>query len=445
MRVYKFGGASVKDPASVKNVARIIRDHRGSGPLVVVISAMGKTTNALEKLCACFMEGRRDEMFQIFEDIKAMHFEITRGLFPDTNDAVFKVLEQSFYQLLYYISEAPGTNYDYEYDRIVSTGEIASTQIISAYLKKSGLENRLYPAQKLIITDAHFRDAQLDWISSERAIKEQLLPFLQEKNSGNPPLVVTQGFLGGTPQGFTTTLGREGSDFTAAIIAYALNANEVVIWKDVPGLLNADPKIIPATHLLKNISYQEAIELSYYGATVIHPKTIKPLLSKNIPLKVKSFFRPDEPGSVINDNPTQDNEIPSYIFKFNQVLVSIFPKDFSFIAEHKLARIFADFAKFGVKINLMQNSAISFSVCFDRDKTKTPALLRHLKKNFNVKYNDDMELITIRHYENVSLGDLVKGREVMLEQKSRTTLQLVVKQAEALDVQARKTQWEPHV
>ncbi len=428
MRVYKFGGASVKDPASVQNVSRIIRDHWDTGPLVVVISAMGKTTNALEKLCACFMEGRKDEMLQIFEEIKVWHFEITRGLFSDTDDAIYKVLEQSFYQLLYYISEAPGTHYDYEYDRIVSTGEIVSTQIISAYLKKNELDNRLYPAQKLIITDAHFRDAQLDWISSERSIKEQLLPYLQEKNINKPPLVVTQGFLGGTPQGFTTTLGREGSDFTAAIIAYALNADEIVIWKDVPGLLNADPKIIAETVLLKNISYLEAIELSYYGATIIHPKTIKPLLSKNIPLKVKSFFRPDEHGSVINDNSSQDKEIPSYIFKFNQVLASIFPKDFSFIAEHKLARIFADFAKFGVKINLMQNSAISFSVCFDRDKTKTPALLRHLKKNFNVKYNEDMELITIRHYENVSIGDLVKGREVVMEQKSRTTLQLVVKQ-----------------
>lgn len=430
MRVYKFGGASVQDPASVQNVARIIRDHCGAGPLVVVISAIGKTTNALEKLCACFMEGQRDEMFRLFDEVKARHFEIARELFPDTGDAVFKVLEQSFYQLFYYVSEPPGTNYDYEYDRIVSTGEIVSTQIVSAYLRKQGLENRLYPAQKLIITDANFRDAQIDWISTERAIKEQLLHFLQEGNSTNPPLVVTQGFLGGTPQGFTTTLGREGSDFTAAILAYALNATEIVIWKDVPGLLNADPKIIAETHLLKNISYQEAIELAYYGATVIHPKTIKPLLSKNIPLKVKSFFHPGEPGSVIDDNASRDKEIPSYIFKFNQVLASIFPKDFSFIAEQKLARIFADFAKLGVKINLMQNSAISFSVCFDRDKTKTPALLRQLKKNFNVKYNEDMELITIRHYENVHIDDLVRGREVMMEQKSRTTLQLVVKQAE---------------
>ncbi len=443
MRVFKFGGASVKDPASVQNVARIIRNQCGNGPLVVVISAMGKTTNALEKLCACFMEGQRDGMFRIFEEIKVRHFDIARGLFSDTDDAVFKVLEQSFYQLFYYISEAPGSNYDYEYDRIVSTGEIVSTQIVSHYLRKQGLVNRLYPAQKLIITDAHFRDAQLDWILTERAIKEQILPFLQEKNSGNLPLVLTQGFLGGTPQGFTTTLGREGSDFTAAILAYALNATEIVIWKDVPGLLNADPKIIPQTHLLKNISYQEAIELAYYGATVIHPKTIKPLLSKNIPLKVKSFFYPGEPGSVINDNASHDKEIPSYIFKFNQVLASIFPKDFSFIAEQKMARIFADFAKLGVKINLMQNSAISFSVCFDRDKTKTPALLRQLKKNFNVKYNEDMELITIRHYENVSIDSLVRGREVMMEQKSRTTLQLVVKQAEALVMHAQDSESGP--
>jgi aspartate kinase len=428
MRVFKFGGASVQDPSSVGNVARIIRNHCGNDPLVVVISAMGKTTNALEKLCACFMEGRKEDMLNIFEEIKAGHFEIARALFPDTGDAIFQVLEQSFYQLLYYISEAPGSNYDYEYDRIVSTGEIVSTQIISAYLNKQGLDNRLYPAQKLIITDAHFRDAQIDWISSTRAIQEQLTPFLQTTKTGKPPLILTQGFLGGTPQGFTTTLGREGSDFTAAIIAYALNAAEVIIWKDVPGLLNADPKIFPDTVLLKNISYQEAIELSYYGATIIHPKTIKPLLSKGIPLKVKSFFRPEEEGSVINENAFSDNQTPSYIFKYNQVLVSIFPKDFSFIAEQRLAQIFTDFAGYGVKINLMQNSAISFSVCFDRDKTKTPALLRRLKKNYNVKYNEDMELITIRHYDNVSIDDLVRGREVMLEQKSRTTLQLVVRQ-----------------
>ncbi len=428
MHVFKFGGASVKDAASVKNVARIIREHHGNTPLVLVVSAMGKTTNALEQLCSHFMEGRRDEMLQLFERVKSTHIEIAKSLFEEQTDPIYNVLEQSFYQLYYYISESPGQNYNYEYDRIVSTGEIVSTQIVSAYLQKSGLVNRLFPARKLVITDAHFRDARVDWILSARAIQEQLIPYLQQKqDTEHPPLVITQGFLGGTPQGFTTTLGREGSDFTAAIIAYVLQAREVVIWKDVPGLLNADPKIFDNTLLLENISYQEAIELAYYGATVIHPKTLKPLLSKNIPLKVKSFFSPDKPGSLINDIGAMDKHMPSYIFKFKQVLASIFPKDFSFIAEQNMARIFADFAKHNVKINLMQNSALSFSVCFDMDRVKTPALLRDLKKNFNVKHNTDMELITVRHYEQAGIEDLLKGREVVLEQKSRTTLQMVVR------------------
>ncbi len=429
MRVFKFGGASVKDPASVQNVARIIKDQHGTEPLVVVLSAMNKTTNALEKLCAYFMEGNKPDMLHVFKEIKDMHFRIARGLFHDQNHPVFSVLEQSFYQLYYYINEPPGNNYNYEYDRIVSTGEMVSSQIISIYLKETGLHNQLFAAQKLLITDANFRDANLDWITTTQTIREQLMPCLKKsKHEDLPPLVITQGFIGGTPQGFTTTLGREGSDFSAAIIAYALNASEVVIWKDVPGLLNADPKILKDTLLLQNISYQEAIELSYYGATIIHPNTLKPLLSKNIPLRVKSFARPSLPGSLINNNENNDKQVPSYIFKFRQVLVSIFPLDFSFIAEHKLSRIFADFAGHGVKMNLMQNSALSFSACFDYDKTKTPALLRDLKKNFHVKYNTNLELITVRHYTSACMDKLTKGRDVVLEQKSRTTLQIVVRE-----------------
>lgn len=428
MRVFKFGGASVKDPASVQNVARIIKDQHGTEPLVVVLSAMDKTTNALEKLCGCFMEGNKQGMLKMFEKIKTMHLQVARGLFPDHTHPVFSVLEQSFYQLFYYINEPPGNNYNYEYDRIVSTGEMVSSQIISTYLKETGLHNQLFAAQKLFITDANFRDATVDWILTSQTIQEQLIPYLQKsKDADRPPLVTTQGFIGGTSQGFTTTLGREGSDFSAAIIAYALNASELVIWKDVPGLLNADPKILKDTVLLENISYQEAIELSYYGATVIHPNTLKPLLSKNIPLRVKSFAHPSLPGSLINNNESNDKQVPSYIFKFKQVLVSIFPLDFSFIAEHKLSRIFADFASHGVKMNLMQNSALSFSACFDHDKTKTPALLRDLKKNFHVKYNANLELITVRHYTRACIDKLIKGREVVLEQKSRTTLQMVVR------------------
>ena len=427
MQVFKFGGASVKDPDSVRNVVRIIKEH-GSRPLVVVISAMGKTTNALEKLTAFFMEGHKEGMTDIYDQVRQFHFDIASGLFPDKRHKIFSILEQSFYQLYYYITETPGSNYNYEYDRIVSTGEQVSTQIVSLYLNENGVPNQLFPAQKLIITDAHFRDAHIDWILTPRVVKSKLMPYLRPTADNNKPsVVITQGFIGGTSQGFTTTLGREGSDYTAAIIAYSLDASEVIIWKDVPGVLNADPKLFADTMLMPNLSYQEAIELAYYGATVIHPKTLKPLLRKGIPLKVKSFFAPDSQGTVINQQSESDSLLPSYIIKFNQVLASIFPKDFSFIAEHNLSRIFADFAQHGVKINLMQNSAISFSVCFDKDKTKTPALLRDLGKNFHVKYNDQLELITIRHYEKADTRPLIQGREVLLEQKSRTTLQMVVR------------------
>ncbi len=427
MRVFKFGGASVKNPEAVRNVASIIRQH-GEKSLVVVISAMAKTTNALEKLTQHYMEGEFEKMMKVYEEVRQFHLDLTHGLFDDPKHAVFFHVEQTFFHLLRYIEEKPSANYNYEYDRIVSTGEIVSTQIVSHYLNYSGIRNQWFDSRKLIITNANFRDARVDWILTSQAVKKALLPYLKPaENSKKPGIVLTQGFLGATTQGFTTTLGREGSDYSAAIIAYSLRASEVIIWKDVPGLLNADPKLFDQTLLLPNISYQEAIELSYYGATVIHPKTLKPLLSRNIPLKIKSFFQPTEPGTIINENSENDNQVPSYIFKFNQVLVSIFPKDFSFIAEHNLSRIFSDFAKNGVKINLMQNSAISFSVCFDRDRINTPALLRDLEKNFTVKYNFDLKLITVRHYEKAMIDSLIGGGEVLLEQKSRTTLQMVVK------------------
>lgn len=432
MQVYKFGGASVKDPQSIKNVVRIINEF-SQKPLLVVISAMAKTTNALEQLTSLYVEGEKELMFALFDEIKEFHLDIVRQLFPGPRPAIREVLDQTFLHLQRYIEEKPGSSYNFEYDRIVSAGEMVSTQIVSAYLHQCGIDHQWYAAPKLIITDGNFRDAHVDWILTEQAVKKGLSPYLRPTTStGKPSIVLTQGFLGGTPQGFTTTLGREGSDYTAAILAYAMNASEVIIWKDVPGLLNADPKLLDQTLMLPNISYQEAIELAYYGATVIHPKTLKPLLSKNIPLRVKSFYDPEAPGTIINENHVNDNQVPSYIFKFKQVLVSIFPKDFSFIAEQNLSRIFSEFARHEVKINLMQNSAISFSVCFDHDKIKTPALLRSLEKNFNVKYNDNLQLVTIRHYEKAGVESIISGKEVMLEQKSRTTLQMVVKPQEGL-------------
>ncbi len=427
MIVYKFGGASVKNAEAVKNVAKIIT-QQVHAPLIVVISAMGKTTNALEQLTQEYFSGNIDKAKHMLNEIKNFHVNIASGLFEKKNHIIFNIIERTFYHLFYYIQEPPGKNYNYEYDRIVSTGEIISTQIVSEYLNESKIDNRWFNARDLIITDSNYRDAGVDWLKTEKAIQSKIVSWFKKNNQRTNPIAITQGFLGGTTQGFVTTLGREGSDYTAAIIAYTLKADEVIIWKDVPGLLNADPKIMNNTQLLKNISYQEAIELSYYGATVIHPKTLKPLLKRNIPLKVKSFYHPEQQGSIINKEFLNDNSYPSYIFKSNQILLSIFPKDFSFIAEYNLSRIFSEFARHGIKINLMQNSALSFSVCFDEDLIKTPLLLKNLEKIYHLKYNSQSEIITIRHYEKANLKEILQDREILLEQKSRTTLQWVVKQ-----------------
>ncbi len=426
MIVYKFGGASVKNADAVRNVAAIINSHK-EGPLTVIISAMGKTTNMLEKLTETYFSGELEVSKSILEEIKQFHIAIALELFSEKNHTIFDVIERTFYHLYYYIRETPGKNYNYEYDRIVSTGEMISTQIVSEYLQWINVHSRWFNASDLIITDSNYRDAGVDWLKTEKAVKSRILAWFRRPSQHPRPVAITQGFVGGTTQGFITTLGREGSDYSAAIIAYVIGAKKVVIWKDVSGLFNADPKKLNNPILLKNISYQEAIELAYYGATVIHPKTLKPLLKKNIPLIVKSFYNPSQEGSIINHEYLHDNSHASYIFKSNQMLLSIFPKDFSFIAEQNLSRIFSEFARAGIKINLMQNSALSFSVCFDEDKIKTPPLLRNLKKIYHIKYNTRVELITIRHYEKANLEVLLQGKEILMEQKSRTTLQWVVK------------------
>ena len=435
MKVYKFGGASVRNADAVRNVAAIINNH-DEGPLIVVISAMGKTTNMLEKLTGTYFSGELEVAKSILEEIKTFHLDIAAELFIRKDHTIFDIIERTFYHLYYYIRETRGKNYNYEYDRIVSTGEIISTQIVSEYLHQINIFNRWFNARDLIITDSNYRDAGVDWLKTEKAVKSKVLAWFSKHNQDPKPVAITQGFVGGTTQGFITTLGREGSDYSAAIFAYTLGAEEVIIWKDVSGLLNADPKKLNNTILLKNISYQEAIELAYYGATVIHPKTLKPLLKKNIPLKVKSFYNPGLEGSIINKEFLNDNSHASYIFKSNQILLSIFPKDFSFIAEQNLSRIFSEFARAGIKINLMQNSALSFSVCFDEDKIKTLPLLKNLKKIYHVKYNTRVELITIRHYEKANLEEILEGKEILLEQKSRITLQWVVKSKQSEEVSA---------
>ncbi len=419
MKIFKFGGASVKDAQGVKNIVNIIKQYTDQ-PLLVVVSAMGKTTNLLETLLHAHTKNS-NEQYSIFEQLKNYHYSIVNQLFENKSQ-IHSILEEWFANLQDLIEEPNVENYDFEYDRIVSYGELLSTTIVSHYMQYIGIDNQWIDARQLIRTDNTYREAQVDWDKTQRKIKRQLGTHYEAKNT-TP--IVTQGFIAGTAEGLTTTLGREGSDFSAAIFGYALNANEVVIWKDVDGLLNADPKQFSNTIKLDKIPYSEAIELSYYGASIIHPKTLKPLQNKKIPLKVKSFISPETEGSVIGDFSIKQMT-PCFIGKKNQMLISIMPKDFSFIAEENLSTIFGLFAHFGIKINLMQNSALSFSVCVD-EKHNINDLIEELQTEFFVKYNKDMELITIRHYDDKSINLVLQNRKPIVEQKNRTTVQYVLK------------------
>lgn len=418
MQVFKFGGASVKDAESVKNVAKVISLFPKQ-KIAIVISAMGKTTNALERLAkAYFYKSENPEI--ILQDIKSNHLSICNDLFSSTHHQIYTDLENAFVELYWAIEDEPTGSFDFEYDQIVSIGEILSTKIVSAFLNEIHIQNKWVDARGVIQTDNSYREGKVDFELTERLINTQLKAEFEKSN-----LVITQGFIGGTSENFTTTLGREGSDYTASILAYCLNANDVTIWKDVPGVLNADPKWFSKTTKIKELSYQDAIELTYYGATVIHPKTIKPLQNKQIPLFVKSFINPKEEGTVIKDGEKRLN-VPSYIFKVNQILISIQPKDFSFIAEDNLSDIFQLFSQHKVKINLMQLSAISFSVCCDDDE-KISNLISNLSKLFKVLYNKEVELMTVRYFNADTISNLTNNKIVLLEQRSRYTVQMVMK------------------
>ena len=410
MKVFKFGGASVKDAAGVRNLAEIITTQGQNA--VVVVSAMGKTTNALEELVRAYVHQQVDEAHRHLNGILAYHTGIMADLTGDFTGA-----HQTLSHLENSLNQPPIGTFDEIYDRFVSLGEVLSTQIIAAYLQTSPVPVQWLDARQLIRTDMTFREGRVDWVETNVRIKEAVT---------NNTVIITQGFIGQTADNRTTTLGREGSDYTAAIFAYCLNAESVTIWKDVPGVLNADPKWFDETVLLEKLTYQDAIELAYYGATVIHPKTIKPLQNKGIPLFVRSFLKPDAPGTVIG-NYERHLQTASFIFKVNQVLISLHPNDFSFIAEDNLSRIFGRFAQAGVKINLMQNTAISFSVAVDNNPDRVPALLDLLKQDFRVSYNDGLELITIRYYDQGTIDRVLVNKKLLLEQKSRYTVQLIVK------------------
>ena len=421
MKVFKFGGASVKNAEAVKNVAEILKLFPND-KIIVVVSAMGKTTNALEKLVDAFFN-KKDTSEEI-NIIKNYHLEIINDLFENKSNQVFNEFSNIISLLENYVRKEPTSNFDFEYDQLVSFGEIISTKIVSAYLNEIGLCCQWLDARSLIKTDDNYRDAKVDWKKTEESINSNVSKINTENNSCK--IALTQGFIGSTNDEKTVTLGREGSDYSAAIIAYSLNAAEVVIWKDVAGVLNADPKWFDETIKLEQLSYHDAIELAYYGATVIHPKTIKPLQNKNIPLWVKSFIKPNEIGTVIKDDETALS-VPSFIFKINQILITISPKDFSFIVEENYRDIFQMFMEAKVKINVMQNSAINFSLSVDDDERRLPKLINQLKEKFKVRYNSGLELITIRHYDQSTIDRVSVNKKILLEQKSRSTVQLVVK------------------
>lgn len=411
MKVFKFGGASVKDAAGVQNLARIVRQQGMKS--AVIVSAMGKTTNALEELVWAWMANERPTINAKLAQVRAYHEGIMAGLTGD-----FSAAHQTLTALDLLTMVAPTGGTDEVYDQIVSLGEVLSTQIIAAHLQSAGIPTRWLDARQLVRTDVTFREGKVDWTETKKRIIDAV---------DKQQVSIIQGFIGQAADGRTTTLGREGSDYSAAIVAFCLNAESVTIWKDVPGVLNADPKWFDDTVLLQRITYQDAIELAYYGATVIHPKTIKPLQNKSIPLYVRSFIDTEAPGTMIGDI-GQHLTTPSFIFKVNQLLISLHPTDFSFIAEDNLSRIFGRIAQAGVKINLMQNTAISFSVVVDNDQSRIKPLLDMLRQDFQVSYNDGLELITIRYYDQSTIDRVLVNKRLLLEQKSRYTVQLVVKE-----------------
>lgn len=410
----------MKDAAGVRNVGEIIAKYPHAR-LGVVVSAMGKTTNQLETLLNKWYH--RGEWQPEFEAVTAYHHKIVSELFP-VNHPVFARLDAEWAALQARLTQTPGGDYDFHYDQVVSLGEVVSTLIVSAWLQQVGVENTWLDARTIIRTNAIYRDANIDWEFTANRLNDLIQP--DKRLSGAGRIHVIQGFIGHTAEGHTTTLGREGSDFSAAILAYCLNADSVIIWKDVPGMLNADPKYFKDTVKLKQISFREAIELAYYGASVIHPKTIKPLQNKEIPLYVKSFLHPDEEGTLIHSSTFTDSLVPSYIFKQNQILISASPRDFSFINEENLSAIFSIFAQQRIRINLMQNSAINFSVCVDDVPGKVNTLIEQLGNRFEVRFNRQCELVTIRHYDQHTLSRLLVGRTILLEQRSRNTARLVL-------------------
>lgn len=482
MKIFKFGGASVKDTAGVQNLLKVL-EYNCNGPKLVVVSAMGKTTNVLEVVIADYLasasptprparipreavlkqylsaatsealeimrksesplpverilgeivsadsttstetfvqtpktQGAKQSYLQSLEIVKAYHFGLIQSLFADKQAPVFDKVATHFQNLENFLEHSKSITYDFVYDQVIGYGELISTTIISEYLNQQGISNQWLDARMLIKTDSTFRDAEVQWDETSENILEAV---------GSESMYITQGFIGSDSNNFTSTLGREGSDYTAGIFAYCLEAQSVTIWKDVPGVLNADPRVFDQHQLLHQISYEEAIELAFYGASVIHPKTLQPLQRKDIPLHVRSFLSPQQPGTTVSKGQPILPEIPCFIVKKEEVLISLSSLDFSFIVEENISEIFALFHKYQMKVDLIQNSAITFSVCVENKFNTLEKLISHLKARFKVDYIQGVSLYTIRHFDRDAIAGIEKGRRVLLKQEMHKTVQLV--------------------
>ena len=416
MKVFKFGGASVRDAEGVKNLVSVLKEV-GYDKTIVVVSAMGKTTNALEKILDNYFNDSKKTIDGLLQ-LKQYHIKIVKKLFGNDSFEIEETINKIFEELSGFLNTNKSPNYSFVYDQVVSIGELLSSKIVHAFMKFSGLENYWLDSRKCIKTDDYYRAANLNWELTSQNIKNGL--------KGHS-LAVTQGFIGSNSNNFTTTLGREGSDYSAAIFAYVLNASSLTIWKDVPGVLNGDPRVFKKTKLLKKISYREAIELAFYGASVIHPKTLQPLQRKEIPLHVKSFENPKNEGTVVLKGKNLDPLMPCYILKKNQVLLRLSTIDFSFIVEENISYIFRLLHEYQMSVELIQNSAISFSVCINNKYNKLDELLLILRAKFNVEVNDGVDLFTIRHF-NHEASNFIKniGKPILLEQRTEETAQFVI-------------------
>jgi aspartate kinase len=416
MQIFKFGGASVKDAQGVKNLAHVLKTVGYSNTLIVV-SAMGKTTNAMETVISNYFEAK-PELQSSLQDVKKFHNNILLDLFENEQHSVFETVDQLFQNIVQFFDHNKSPNYNFVYDQVIGFGELISTTIISNYLNMIGVTNSWLDVRDLIKTDDYYRNAKINWTQTQTLISAQV---------DAKKLNITQGFLGSDANNFTTTLGREGSDYTAAVFAYCLNANSVTIWKDVPGVLNADPRYFENAELLHQLSYTEAIELSYYGASVIHPKTLQPLQRKEIPLYVKSFLNPENSGTTVGKDLTLNPKVPCYILKQNQILISISSLDFSYIVEDNISHIFSLLHEYKMKVSMLQNSAISFSVCIENNYDNLERLLLHLKAKYKVSAHKAVKLYTIRHYNPQAINDLEAQKEILLKQITPEIVQIITK------------------